>query len=345
MTTTDSAESKEPALRYEDISPSALIDEQIKAMHEDIAMLNSRKAEFVDVDCPACGGKAKTPVYEKYGLSHVRCDGCATQYVSPRPTPAVLKDFYRGSKNYAYWAKHIFPATAESRKERIFRKRAALVRDLALAQGMGRGTILEVGAGYGLFCETIKETGAFERVIGVEPTPDLAQICRDKGIEVLESFVEDVKLDHPVDVVVNFEVIEHLFDPKSFLEACRDVLSPGGYLVITCPNIAGFETHALGKESDTVDHEHINYFNPRSLSLLAERVGLEPVEVRTPGVLDVDIVHSRVKDASKPPVALDPFLREIVTSDDAKVRDAFQAFITASGLSSNMMLIAKKPKP
>jgi 2-polyprenyl-3-methyl-5-hydroxy-6-metoxy-1,4-benzoquinol methylase/ribosomal protein S27E len=344
MSTTEQVKSGEPALRYEDISPAALIDEQLEAMREDIAMLNGRRAEFVHVDCPACGGDDRAAVYDKYGLSHVRCTKCETQFISPRPTPAVLQDFYRGSKNYAYWAKHIFPATAESRKERIFRKRAALVAELAQARGMGRGTIVEVGAGYGLFCETIKDTGAFERVIGVEPTPDLAKICRDKGIEVLEAFIEDVRLDEKVDVVANFEVIEHLFDPLAFLTACKAALRPGGHLVITCPNIAGFETRALGKESDTVDHEHINYFTPASLSLLAERVGLEPVEVRTPGVLDVDIVRQRLLDPSKPEVALDPFLRDIVLHDDASVRDAFQTFLTNAGLSSNMMLIARAPK-
>lgn len=341
MATTAGATEK--PLRYEDISPSALLDEQTKAMHEDIAMLAARKAEFVDVPCPACSSRQRAPVYEKYGMQHVRCEACETQYISPRPSPAVLKDFYRSSKNYAYWAKHIFPATAASRKERIFRKRAELVAEIARVQGFAGGTVLEVGAGYGLFCETIADTKAFDRVIGVEPTPDLAKICRDKGIEILETMIEDVRLDAKVDVVVNFEVIEHLFDPGAFLRACREVLKPGGHLVLTCPNIAGFETRMLGRESDTIDHEHLNYFSPSSLRLLAERAGFEPLEVRTPGVLDVDIVRSRVLDASKPPIAMDPFLRDVVTSPDEDVRNDFQAFLTRRALSSNMLLVARRP--
>ncbi len=329
-------------LRYEDISPQALIADQLTAMNEDIAMLNGRKAEFVEAPCPACGSTDRAPLYEKYGISHVSCRGCATQYVSPRPTPAVLKDFYRGSKNYAYWAKYIFPATAESRKERIFRKRAQLVADLARAQGFAGGTILEVGAGYGLFCETIADTKAFDKVIGVEPTPDLAEICRKKGIQVIESMIEDVKLDVKVDVVVSFEVIEHLFDPKAFLEACRDLLKPGGHLVLTCPNIAGFETRVLERHSDTIDHEHLNYFSPKSLSLLADKCGFVPIEVMTPGVLDCDIVRQRVLDTSKEPITLDPFVRDVVTSDDERVRNEFQGFLTRAGLSSNMLLVARK---
>ncbi len=330
-------------LRYEDISPQALLAGQIAAMNEDIAFLAARRAEFVDVPCPACGAREHTPLYEKNAVPHVRCTACPTQYASPRPPPPVLRDFYRGSKNYAYWAKHIFPATAASRKERIFRRRAELVAAIAKEQGIAGGTVLEVGAGYGFFCECMQDLRVFDRVLAVEPTPDLAGVCRTKGLEVLEKFVEDIALPQPVDVIVSFEVIEHLFEPSTFLRSCAALLKPGGHLLLTCPNIEGFETRMLGRHSDTIDHEHLNLFSPASLGGLVRRVGLEPVETRTPGVLDVDIVRQRVEDAALPPVELDPFLRDLVCAPDVAVRDAFQDFLTKNRLSSNMLLLARKP--
>ncbi|HEX3650062.1 MAG TPA: class I SAM-dependent methyltransferase [Pseudonocardiaceae bacterium] len=39
-----------------------------------------------------------------------------------------------------------------------------------------------------------------------------------------------------VDVVANFQVIEHLWDQEGFLAECRRVLRPGGQLLITTPN-------------------------------------------------------------------------------------------------------------
>ncbi len=42
--------------------------------------------------------------------------------------------------------------------------------------------------------------------------------------------------DSSVDVVVNFQVIEHLWDQARFIDECRRVLRPGGELFISTPN-------------------------------------------------------------------------------------------------------------
>ena len=67
-----------------------------------------------------------------------------------------------------------------------------------------------------------------------------------------------------------------------------------GFLILSCPNGAGFEIDILGKESGSVDHEHLNYFNPTSLCHLLENLGFEILEVQTPGVLDAELVRKAV---------------------------------------------------
>src|SRR5439155_26773943 len=95
------------------------------------------------------------------------------------------------------------------------------------------------------------------------------------------------------EVVAAFEVIEHLFSPHDFLTACRDRLAPGGLVVLTCPNVRGFDVSVLGPVSDTVDVEHLNYFHPDSLCRLLERCGLTPLEALTPGELDAELVRKK----------------------------------------------------
>ncbi|MET4697232.1 2-polyprenyl-6-hydroxyphenyl methylase/3-demethylubiquinone-9 3-methyltransferase [Constrictibacter sp. MBR-5] len=330
-------------MKVADIRPDALMEGQQAAMQRDIAMLQARRAEFVETPCPACGDDAGAPLYEKYGMTHRRCAACATQYVSPRPSPAVLRDFYRGSENYAYFARHIFPASAEQRRERLFRPRAAMVADLARASGMDRPALVEVGAGYGLFCEEVRATGVFGRIVGVEPTPDLAGICRDKGIEVIESAVEEIDAVEPFDILAAFEVIEHLFDPAAFLTACRQLVRPGGRILLTCPNIQGFDTILLGSASSAVDHEHLNYFNPDSMALLLRRAGFEDIEVTTPGRLDVDLVRRALAEGTVAPAQLGPFLAHLLDRNDAGTDTLLQDFLRRARLSSNLQAVARLP--
>ena len=88
-----------------------------------------------------------------------------------------------------------------------------------------------------------------------------------KGIETIEKPVEKVKFsDEKVDVIASFEVIEHLFSPRDLIIKCASILSPGGILILTCPNVQGFDISVLQKLSNSVDFEHLNYFNPSSLS-------------------------------------------------------------------------------
>jgi 2-polyprenyl-3-methyl-5-hydroxy-6-metoxy-1,4-benzoquinol methylase len=333
---------RENVVKVDDLRPEAAMAGQRAAMQLDIDWLAARRRDFVFVACPACGADEPLSLYEKFGMPQVRCQRCETQYVNPRPTERMLADFYAQSANYAYWARHIFPASKDVRRERLFRPRAQLAGDVVRRAGISKPVLVEVGAAYGQFCSEALATNAFSKVIAIEPTPDLAQVCRDLGIDVLESPYEDVTFDAPVGIIACFEVIEHLFDPKRFLSWCHASLQPGGIVLLTCPNSAGFDTLLLGSASSAVDHEHLNLFTPQSLALLAQRCGFEIIEVSTPGELDVDLVRRAVADGEVDRNHLGPLISRLIENADPA---QLQVVIRDAGLSSNMRLIARRPVP
>lgn len=307
-------------LTENDIRPEELAQGQKEAYQMDVERLLLRKHEFVEVPCPSCDKWQNVTEFTKYTLSYVRCVECWTLYVSPRPTVEILKDYYTHSENYAYWAKHIFPRSEESRKS-IAKERAEKVGSLKWTPG----TILEVGSGYGSFCEAMKEI--FVDVVAIEPTPELAQSCRDKGIQVIEKPFEEVE-GVTASVICAFEVIEHLFSPKDFLKKCHSLLTDKGVLVLSCPNIKGFDLSVLGKLSDTIDTEHLNYFHPDSILSLLKRCGFESVEISTPGKLDVELVNKYAGRLVLP-------LKNILIPE-------LQDFLVKNNLSSHMMIVARK---
>ena len=326
-------------LRETDIRPDELMAEQARRYEADVAWLLERRERFVEVACPACEATEHAAAWRKYGLDYRRCAGCGTVYMSPRPDPELLDEYYRNSSNYEYWNTVVVPASEGARRERIFRPRAERTVELARRHGAGAGVLVDVGAGYGTFCEEVVRLGDFERVVALEPEPHLAETCRAKGLEVIEAPVEQAALETGVDVVTSFEVIEHLFAPRAFVERCAEVLRPGGLVVLTCPNVHGFDVEVLGEMSATVDAEHLNYLHPGSLGALLERGGFTVVEAQTPGRLDAELVR---KKALAGEVSLDPFLRRVLLDDWDSVGDAFQDFLADNGLSSNMWVVARR---
>ena len=204
--------------------------------------------------------------------------------------------------------------------------------------------LLEIGAGYGIFCQEATKTGAFSRVIGVEPTPGLAKVCRDKGIDIIESSYESLDPNLRADVVACYEVIEHLQSPQKFMEWVLRTLTPGGFLVMTCPCISGFETTVQGRHSGTIDHQHVNLFSAASLPLLAQRIGFVDVELETPGQLDAELVKQAIAKGKYNREALGEFLEQVLVDATPEVLASFQAFLRAAGRSSHMRLVAHKPR-
>jgi 2-polyprenyl-3-methyl-5-hydroxy-6-metoxy-1,4-benzoquinol methylase len=332
------------AIRETDIRPDELMARQVQAQAADIAWLLERRSAFVEVRCPACDAVAPAPALEKHGFTYARCPRCETLYMNPRPSAPLLHEFYETSANYAYWNEHIFPASEEARRTKIFRPRVERLVELVERYGTRTRTLLEVGAGFGTFCDELKARGLFDRVIGVEPTPHLAQSCRERGVEVVERPIEQVEFDEgQADVVASFETIEHLFSPRAFVERCADLLAPGGLLVLTCPSVKGFDVVVLGSASGVIDNEHLNYFTPRSLARLVASCGFRVSEVSTPGKLDAEIVRKRAL-AGEVDLDRQPFLREILIDEWERVGDAFQEFLAANQLSSHMWLVARKPE-
>jgi SAM-dependent methyltransferase len=328
------------AFRETDIRPDDLMAGQREAQALDVEWLRERSASFVQVACPACGSSSCDRAFEKLGFSFSACRECATLYMTPRPSPETLDEFYATSRNYAYWNEFIFPRSEDARRENIFAPRAARVLELCRRYAIDTGTLLEVGAGFGTFCEEIGKTGTFERVLAVEPTPDLAATCRARGLEVIEQPIEHVDLgDRVANVIASFETIEHLFSPRRFLERCAELLAPGGLLVVSCPSCHGFDVLTLGAASGAIDNEHLNLFNPASLSALVQSCGFDVLEVLTPGRLDAEIVRKQA-GAGAFDLGAHPWLHHVLVERWDELRLPFQEFLAENLLSSHLWLIA-----
>jgi SAM-dependent methyltransferase len=237
------------------------------------------------------------------------------------------------------FTREILEKTASVRKQKIFVPRAQKAISYLNDLSVSRSLLVEIGGGNGLFLDAMKEMGAgFKRYLNVEASKEGCKFTRKRGFDTLNDFIENVK-GLRADCVCAFEVIEHLFDPLRFLWQIKNILKKDGILIISAPNIEGFDLLLLGKDSDNVAApNHLNYFNPGSINTLLERAGLRSIALETPGVLDVDIVRNKILAGHQ---IKDTFVSFFVEKSDKRTRDRLQDFLQDNNLSSNMWAVCK----
>jgi 2-polyprenyl-3-methyl-5-hydroxy-6-metoxy-1,4-benzoquinol methylase len=327
-------------MREHDIRPEALLGRYLALCAEDAERFFSGDIRH-PVVCVGCGGSASLLEFEKLGFAYLRCQDCGTLFQSPRPDPQALESFYRDSVSSNYWAEVFFPAVAEVRREAIFRPRVDGLAQLCRKRGIAVDTLVDVGAGYGIFLEEWRRQFPAVRAIAVEPSAALARVCRDKGLAVIEDVAENAgTISGTADLVSCFEVLEHVHDPLRFLSALCTIARPGGFVFVTTMTIDGFDLQVLGARSTQISPpHHINFLSLKGIEKLFMRAGLVDVSITTPGRLDVDIVRNALK---RDPHLLDrqTFLRTLVGNDDAA--SAFQHFLAEHRLSSHVWAIGRK---
>lgn len=324
-------------MKEEDIRPQALFDQYIQLATLDAEhyfSLNDR----VSIACPACSGVG-VHVFRKSGFDYEECLLCETLYVSPRPPAEAFTRYYTESESSKFWATTFYRETAEARRERIWKPKAQLVRSLLGKYGFDSPSIYDIGGGYGIFAQEMRALGS--RTIVVEPAPHLAAICQQNELPTIEAFLEDLdaaQLTESPKALVSFELFEHLHDPRIFLEKVHGLLAPGEIFIFTTLSGTGVDIRALWEDSKSVTPPyHLNFLNPYSVSVLMESVGLQTLEVTTPGKLDISILENNRE------LIKDRFWRSFIRLASSQEKSDWQDYIARSGWSSHMMITCRRP--
>jgi 2-polyprenyl-3-methyl-5-hydroxy-6-metoxy-1,4-benzoquinol methylase len=147
--------------------------------------------------------------------------------------------------------------------------------------------ILDVGCGPGTLVGKLADAGY--EATGFDISDRAVELASRRYPTV--PFTQHAVEEHPwpvhpgsQDVVVSFEVIEHLLRPRSLLEGAGEALAPGGHLALSTPY------HGLLKETVialvafdrhfAVEGDHIRFFSDRALRRLLGSAGFEVERIR-----------------------------------------------------------------
>jgi 2-polyprenyl-3-methyl-5-hydroxy-6-metoxy-1,4-benzoquinol methylase len=149
----------------------------------------------------------------------------------------------------------------------------------------GNGRLLDVGCGLGFFLDAARRRGW--EVRGIDTSPSWVQAAnRRLGRDVVELGGVEQGSFPPGSfaLITAWDVIEHVFDPVSFLLALRGLLAPGGRLFIRTPNIAYcYPVYAarrwlLRQDVELGPTNHVVYFSAGTMRAALARAGLRASE-------------------------------------------------------------------
>lgn len=180
-----------------------------------------------DIRCNLCGQREFTVLEDDQSPFKVlQCTNCSLVFVHPHPDYSELKGHY-GDHYYVDWI-------GAQRQRRIGMWENRLDKLMRFRSG---GRLLDIGCGEGLFLQLAKESGW--QVSGTEISSYAARHASNGlGVDIFcgelfgAGFVGDL-----FDVATMWHVLEHVKDPRAYLEEVRRILRPDGLLVLAVPNV------------------------------------------------------------------------------------------------------------
>jgi SAM-dependent methyltransferase len=227
--------------------------------------------------CPACGRTTDHVLrFRVNGCDILACRGCGLGRAETSgfdPAAYYTGDYFSGGRADGYFDYR----GAEPVLRREFARSVELIRGYR-----NGGRLLELGCAYGFF---LLEAARHFEVAGIELAAEAAEHARRAGLNVLRGVADETNLRHigHVDVIVLFDVIEHLPDPRETLALCHRYLNPGGIIVITTGDFGSLAARLAGARWRLMTPpQHLWFFTQPSLRAMAAGLGLAVEHVDHP---------------------------------------------------------------
>jgi len=200
---------------------------------------------------------------EKPGLTLVKCAECSMVYADPIPQEMASGSYYNEvGENYYLSKDKLAGDYADVRFD----------RELALFREFCRGgKVLDVGCSSGgfLFQLTQRFPQAYDAA-GTDVSGPALDYAASKGLKVLAGDFLRQDLTN-CDAVTFWAVLEHLPNPRVFLEKALTMLKPEGFCFVLVPNFRALAVRLLGNRYRYIYPQHVNYFTRQTLSHLVEQ--------------------------------------------------------------------------
>ncbi|RPJ28819.1 MAG: class I SAM-dependent methyltransferase [Chloroflexi bacterium] len=232
-------------------------------------------------NCPLCGSPVSENKFSKNEFVYKKCPFCGVLFVANELSELDLARYYsksyyeadgsndKGRKGYPSYMK------AQESLRDSFKQKLQVVR-----KHITSGRLLDAGAAYGTF---LKLASADYTCVGLELSEYAATVARDEfGVDVKTGTIDAAPFPAAhFDVIVMWDIIEHLKNPVRALQEVHRMLRPGGFCFISTDDVNNWLIKLLGtKWWGIAPPLHLCHFSRRGMEVAFERAGgFEKVKV------------------------------------------------------------------
>ena len=226
---------------------------------------------------PALSAKDYTVSGEQFEIWH--CDECTARFTQRVPDAAGIGPYYQSAsyvshsdteKGFINRLYHLVRNHTLTTKRNLVQK----------ATRLATGNLLDVGAGTGAFANTMLQAGW--AVTGLEPDDTARKNAANKyGLQLQAPDNLYKQANAQFDAITMWHVLEHVHDLHPYLEQFRQILKPGGKLIIAVPNYTSYDAKAYGEYWAAYDvPRHLYHFSPKSMEMLGNARGFDLADTR-----------------------------------------------------------------
>jgi len=231
--------------------------------------------------CLDCGESPLRLVYhliDKGGARIVECEACNLVQLETLPTAQELDALYSEGYFEGVGRDGGYEEYANQEKEYL----ATFDEDVRrIRTFIAQGSVLDIGCGYGYFVRRALAAG-FD-AYGVDLSSDgIREAEKHVPGRVFRGTIDTTEelAGREFDVIFASHLIEHITEPRPFIEELLKHLSDRGIVVFVTPNIESWLARVSGPRWVSFKvPEHVAYYTPKTLGRLLETAGLEVVAV------------------------------------------------------------------
>lgn len=232
-------------------------------------------------NCPLCGNSEIIEIINTSDFSNTGetftisdCTKCSFRFTSNPPLISDCGKYYQNEnyishsdtkKGLIAWLYHKVRNIMLKRKYKL------------VARISSNKNVLDIGSGTGYFLDYLKTKGY--HVHGVELSDNARAYSIQSFNLNVDKSIDDINTDMTFDYITLWHVLEHLYEPDSYMHKFKELLSEDGTLIIALPNFDSYDGKKYEKYWAAYDvPRHLWHFTPKTFEKFASKNGFSIIE-------------------------------------------------------------------